>query len=367
MRPHPRVETAPQVASQPGVGHASDPRKRYSWVETPMELQGAGYLESAHKQSIPPLPPLPSEHTNTGPLTENTFAQSSCPDDKKFDALAGSMYSQPSLEETHPAHSVPYADITSFQQASLPPQPQSPGPVPMKSDLYVRDTTQRSVPTPVEPDSSSLRSPTGLAAKGRSFTPSYQPDAPTGPDGLAPENHLPGQVPHPNQSIQGGTWKYGLCDCGDIGTCCTGIFCPCIVYGKTQYRLSQRSARRDPTNMLGYETFNGSCAVMAVLCGCGCMYLLPLSPSVHQNVLTSLSPGILAAIQHTRTRKMYEIEGGVGSDCVRALCCTCCTLIQDEKEIKNREGHARRFAGPTVAANAPYMSPDRMTYAPPPR
>ncbi len=171
----------------------------------------------------------------------------------------------------------------------------------------------------------------------------YEPQAaPSTPGGY--ENHFPGQSYHPNQQIRGGTWKHGLCDCGDFGTCCTGLWCPCILYGKTQYRLSQRSERKDPTNMLGYETFNGSCAVYAVLCGCN---------------------WILAVIQHTRVRKAYEIPGSVGSDCVRGMCCSCCTLSQDEKEMKFREGHARQNAGP--ASGVQYAAPAGMTYPAPPK
>lgn len=83
-------------------------------------------------------------------------------------------------------------------------------------------------------------------------------------------NHHPGQIVHPNQMIKGGTWSHSLCDCSDIGTCCLGILCPCILYGRTQYRLGMRSKKQDPTNLLGYARCNGSCTAMALLCGCQC-------------------------------------------------------------------------------------------------
>lgn len=156
-------------------------------------------------------------------------------------------------------------------------------------------------------------------------------------------NHFPGQTVHANQHIKGGTWKYGLCDCGDMSVCCTGVWCPCIVYGKTQYRLSQRSERKDPSDMIGYSTFNGSCAAFAVLCGCNL---------------------VLAAIQHSRLRNTYDIPGSIGTDFVRACCCCCCTLSQDEKEIKYRETRVRK---PSVTtATVQYRSPDHMDFAPPP-
>lgn len=155
----------------------------------------------------------------------------------------------------------------------------------------------------------------------------------------ATDNHFPGQAMHANHHIKGGTWKYGLCDFGDIGVCCTGFWCPCIIYGRTQYRLSQRSERRDPTNMLGFSIFNGSCAAFAVLCGCNL---------------------ILAAIQRARVRQAYDISGGVGSDLARACCCCCCTLSQDEKEIKFRESNTRR---PSMLSME-YVSPDGMNFSP---
>jgi hypothetical protein len=84
--------------------------------------------------------------------------------------------------------------------------------------------------------------------------------------------HQPGQIAHPNQVVRGGTWSHGLCECSSIGTCCLGLLCPCILYGRTQYRLSMKSKKEDPTNMLGYETCNGSCTAMALLCGCQCKF-----------------------------------------------------------------------------------------------
>jgi Cys-rich protein (TIGR01571 family) len=163
------------------------------------------------------------------------------------------------------------------------------------------------------------------------------------PDG-AIDSHLPGQARHANQEIMGGTWKYGLCDCSEVGICCTGAWCPCIIYGKTQYRLSQRSERKDPTDLLGYSSFNGSCAAYAILCGCNL---------------------VLAAIQHSRVRKTYGIPGGVGTDFVRACCCCCCTLSQDEKEVKFRESQARNAS--TSASTMQYMSPVAMEFSSLPR
>lgn len=78
--------------------------------------------------------------------------------------------------------------------------------------------------------------------------------------------------------------------------------------------------------------------------------------------------GLLTMIQHTRTRKAYEIEGSYGSDCIRSCCCCCCVLVQDEREIKHREDLSRRNAGPSSGGIVgAYASAPTMTYAPPPR
>ncbi len=186
-----------------------------------------------------------------------------------------------------------------------------------------------------EAPSTSLRDPTMESRMNLHKEPETMRIAPDGFD-----NHLPGQTKHASQNIKGGKWKYGLCDCGDISVCCAGAWCPCIVYGKTQYRLSRRSERNDPTNLLGYSAFNGSCAAFALLCGCNL---------------------ILAAIQHSRVRKAYDIPGDIGTDVVRACCCCCCSLSQDEKEVKFRESQFWASSGSARAMQ--YASPQGMTFS----
>lgn len=141
------------------------------------------------------------------------------------------------------------------------------------------------------------------------------------------------------QSPRGGTWHHSLGSCAEPTTCLASLFCPCIVYGRTQHRLALKSQKRDPTNMLGYSAVNGSCLAWSVLCGV--------------NML-------LTAVQHTRVRRAYEMDGTAGNvagDCVQSVCCCCCVLAQDEKEVKVREGKAGRRES--------YRSPEGMRFAPP--
>lgn len=51
-------------------------------------------------------------------------------------------------------------------------------------------------------------------------------------------------------------------------------------------------------------------------------------------------------------------------DCMRAYCCSCCTLIQDEREVMEREDEKRRFAGPGGGAVGQdgYRKSEGMTY-----
>jgi Cys-rich protein (TIGR01571 family) len=121
-----------------------------------------------------------------------------------------------------------------------------------------------------------------------------------------------------------------------------------VVYGKTQYRLGLREEKKDPTNMLGYTAFNGACIAFGILCGIN---------------------ACLAAIQHTRVRKTYNMSteaGNVAGDCIKSVCCCCCIVAQDEKEVKFREESARKPAG-AVAKNEGYVAPTSMSFSPPPR
>jgi Cys-rich protein (TIGR01571 family) len=349
----PRVQTHfSQARHHHGPETSSSQPRTYSWVATPVEMSGRRHQQSA-PESIPPLPAVP-ESLRQAPEPAYTQTEPEYPKDYKIDE---------SNMGTYPSHFTPYADATPIKQTPDPqtqwrmttvnhvPQPQaqwrttpmppSPGPLPNKADLASSHEPPGS--ERIAPDENPLTPKSPSHSQHSSKLATYPPRAAARPDGYHNgNNHYPGQAPDLVQLIKGGTWNHGLCDCADIGTCCTGLFCPCILYGKTQYRLTQKSDRKDPTNMLGYEMLNGSCMSFAVLCGCNF---------------------ILAAIQHTRVRKNYGIPGSVGSDCVRAVCCCCCTLAQDEKEIKYRESHRSDFV--ESRAITQYAAPGGMSYASP--
>jgi hypothetical protein len=95
--------------------------------------------------------------------------------------------------------------------------------------------------------------------------------------------------------------------------------------------------------MLGYTAINGSCIAFGILCGFNT---------------------ILAAIQHTRIRKTYEMNseaGNVAGDCLESLCCCCCVIAQDEKEVKFREEQARKSLGTKKEG---YLTTNAMVFSP---
>ncbi|KNG46638.1 PLAC8-domain-containing protein [Stemphylium lycopersici] len=110
-------------------------------------------------------------------------------------------------------------------------------------------------------------SPHGFtSAQTNNFHAVFSPDAAHGPNGLDFAAHQPGQIAHPNmESENSREWQNSLCACSpEPSTCLTGLFCPCILYGRTSYRLSQKSAKNDPTDMLGHSSTNGHCIVMGL-------------------------------------------------------------------------------------------------------
>ncbi|QQK44087.1 Uncharacterized protein family Cys-rich [Penicillium digitatum] len=235
---------------------------------------------------------------------------------------------------------IPTQQLASYTEPPSSPTSNSPGPLPLKVNPEV---PSRSETMPIVPDENPLQSPKSpyFPPPTRTIT-SHTPQQ----DDLS-VCHQPGQTTHPNQQVEGGGWSSGLCEFSSFGICCLGLFCPCSLYGRTQYRLSMKSRKEDPTNMLGYETCNGSCTGMGLLCGC---------------------QWLLATVQHTRMRKAYKIQGSIASDCVRATCCTCCTLIQDEKEIQKREeNRSRAVRERNATLLSPYTAPGPMSYGPPPR
>lgn len=275
----------------------------YSYLPTPIEAQTAVFpsrndgdrgITSSHQQHEPDIEESePQSPTRNRPLSYmpsvNHGAGPQSPDRVQTPTESQMIPIPPPISQ-HPAQFAPYADYNPdpiYQQPSPPQQnvqvpeyqppysmspPVSPGPLPAKHPMTPEPQNRRDTRFEIEPDYNPLTT--------QSPAPAYDPNptskgVPTSTPLVHDRmSHTPGQVMHPQQELKGGTWKHSLCDCSDIGTCCMGMWCPCILYGRTQYRLSMKSERKDPTNLLGYETCNASCTGMALLCGCQCKYPL---------------------------------------------------------------------------------------------
>ena len=248
-----RSEASPCQLENQGIN-------RYSYAETPIEMQRPKFhpLSSPTNSTIEesPMSPVSGQDLRLHPLP---YVDSTYPVEKAT-VNRTSPYNFPPPSEPHPAQFAPYAEDRGLPQWHEPRSgaqpPQSPGPIPIK--------------TQVEMAGSEPNAPTGATAiepeVDRRGSRVYNPDSLSGPNG-APEAHRPGQVSHPNAAVDP-EWKHGLCEIDT--TCCLGIWCPCMVYGKTQYRLSQKAQKQDATDLLSYEPCNGSCGIMALACGLQC-------------------------------------------------------------------------------------------------
>jgi len=305
----PPEEPAPHYSSQSqqqSAQHTQNSRA-FSYVQTPIEHR-APQLGNA-----PPLPQPQSPHTPIDPRPQSVYnphhpaiAQPQVPltvvppsqtwlPSQSFPATQSPVsVVQPQQDTAPQSHHVRQRSTlspinTDIAAHNMPPLPQTPysqrgqaSPLPLKAPVtpgsatlpHQREPSDRLPTSPSNKKSFAMEpySPHALDTPKHSV---FSPDAPTGPNGLDFALHQPGQIAHPNMDLSAkGThheWKHSLCECsGDMGTCMTGLFCPCILYGRTAYRLTKKSEKKDPTDMLGHQTPNGHCGLMAVACGLWC-------------------------------------------------------------------------------------------------
>lgn len=339
------------MSRQPRIDTSVRQQQAYSYVETPIELNPSGGWTQPQSSEIPQPPSIPTPQ----PLQIQTQETPNVANQELEQARQMLIQERQAFSPSgtplprHPALSAPYAEgdvvakntptHSSSQYQSYQSPPYSPGALPEKKQPQPYEPAPIYT-SPITPDTNPLQSPIATMHRMGTFSSTNNQDSQPTHDSFS--THQPGQIAHPNQIVSGGHWNTGLCECTDVSTCCLGLACPCMLYGRTQYRLLRKSRGEDPTNLLGYELCNGSCVSLALLCGCQC---------------------ILATVQHTRTRKAYSIEGNICSDCVRASCCMCCTFVRNEREIKRREdkrAYSAQVTGSTFVT--PYLPPGQMQY-----
>lgn len=236
---------------------------RYSYTDTPAELRRPNFQRSSS-----PVNSMIDESPTRAP--DDSFSHQreqsqngQLPVKKILLSNSNTPYDLEPPHDLHPALYAPLAQPTkSSEEAQLTDIRQQAGPLPNKLDEQTTSPIYNSAYTQRETDP--IRAPSNVV-HGHTF---YNPDSLAGPN-VALENHRPGQVSHPNAMVDP-EWKHGLCEIDTL--CCAGLFCPCVLYGKTQYRLSRRDQKQDPTDLLSYGPFNGSCGVMTATCGLQCRF-----------------------------------------------------------------------------------------------
>lgn len=254
---------APTVLQTNSDAH---PNMRYSYTQTPTEFQRPVFEQFSPADSMIEESPISPREGHRANLAERAM-NAHFPPAKDALPQSDSQHVLQPPREVHPAHFAPYAEpAPQPEQAHHSQVPQSPGPLPLK--LHEEPTSPKVATVHTsEQERRRLGSPR-LGQNTEQPTLVYSPDSLAGPN-VAHEAHRPGQVSHPNAVVDP-EWKHGLCEVDTL--CCTGLFCPCIVYGKTQYRLSRKAQKQEPTDLLGYDACNTSCGVMAVACGLQCVY-----------------------------------------------------------------------------------------------
>ena len=112
------------------------------------------------------------------------------------------------------------------------------------------------------------------------------------------------QVPNANN------WNAQLFSCtDDVGQCLTTWCCPCITFGKNKGAYDNK------------ENDSESCLIFCVL-----------------SVVFSIAIPFYRANFRGEIRNKYNIPGTYVGDCFTACCCGCCSLIQEQKELKLRMG-----------------------------
>lgn len=316
-----RPTAQPDLGLLPPQNTFDEAQNRFSW----QVAAGDERLEARENMvsRMPPLPVLP------GHLDEPVLPSQKCgqfqqksqfrPDvPRNLQQIPVPLDQTPSYEDSQAAYRESKMQEQPMYTADLGEQALSAHAFPMRPvEEQPQDSQElkpeQHQPIQIGPDANPL-SPASPRSPGTTNIRTFPPPRPSDMHFEQPLSST--QAYH---SSRGGTWQHGLFSCADPTTCLSSMFCPCVVYGRTQHKLSRKSDHKDPTNMLGFSAVNKSCVAWSLLCGV--------------NIL-------LTSIQRTRVRKAYEMEEGAGSvigDCMRSCVCCCCVIAQDEKETKARE------------------------------
>ncbi|PVH68009.1 hypothetical protein DL98DRAFT_389241, partial [Cadophora sp. DSE1049] len=114
-------------------------------------------------------------------------------------------------------------------------------------------------------------------------------------------------------------WLHSAFSCTDIGACCGGFWCGACIFGRGQHRLQNFPSTPEESS---FSWCNSSCAIMA----CATCFLLP---------------GLPVWQQRAEIRRTFKLGGNGCLDCLGTWLCTCCTVVQQENEVRERAEMAR--------------------------
>ncbi|XP_020554301.1 protein PLANT CADMIUM RESISTANCE 2-like, partial [Sesamum indicum] len=127
------------------------------------------------------------------------------------------------------------------------------------------------------------------------------------PQALPCHHHPPQPLPRANGGVPG-PWSTGLCDCfSDVPNCCITYWCPCITFGQVAEIVDKGSTSCGTSGALY--------ALVAFISGCPCIY---------------------SCFYRSKMRKQYMLTESPCIDCLVHLCCECCALCQEYRELKHR-------------------------------
>ncbi|KAF7824951.1 protein PLANT CADMIUM RESISTANCE 10 [Senna tora] len=154
--------------------------------------------------------------------------------------------------------------------------------------------------------------------------------------------HQPsGENPSRNGTDQMQTqWSSGICACcDDMQSCCIGLFCPCILFGKN-------------AEFLGSGTFLGSCVTHFILW----TFVNATCCLLTDGLLLGL-PGCLVAAYacgYRRTlRSKYNLQEAPCGDFITHFFCHMCAVCQEYREIREKSGDSEATDMKLAVVTAP--------------
>ena len=273
--------------------------KRYSWEDTPVEMQSPGhdaFHQSSHPDDSPiPIPSNTSREQTTWPAAQ-VQAQTQQQDTQQQQRSlvqpqeirhefqptiprSGSPYNVPEPAQPHPALFAPVvypnteaSDVATYSH-QRPYAPSSSTPSQLPRALLSSDQ---------KPPVHQAQEAVTITRPLRQDTQIFSPSSLSSPNAAQPSSgpHNPGQITHPNMDMSSpgskALWQHQLCECSsDVSTCLLGFTCPCILSSRTSYRLNAKDKHHDPTDLLGFEKVNTRCLLFAgtVFCCLHCTFL----------------------------------------------------------------------------------------------